>query len=75
MKEDYNGRKHRSKEGRYYAPVIAGQGCIDLRQILTKLKQADYDEWVSVEFEGEEDGKIGSVASIDYLKELIQTFD
>ncbi len=59
--------------GKKYVGTISGEGSVDLNQALRDLKTAGYSGWLSVEFEGLEDEKQGSIASIDNLVTTLKT--
>jgi sugar phosphate isomerase/epimerase len=56
--------------GNYLRGAIAGQGDVNLRQILLLIKQSGYDGYVSLEFEGMEDCKTGSRIGLDNIRRL-----
>ncbi|MCL6444156.1 MAG: sugar phosphate isomerase/epimerase, partial [Alicyclobacillus sp.] len=62
--DDYPGETYRALSGQKYVGKIAGEGEVDLRAILSELKGVGYDGWLTVEFEGQEEEKAGSLASI-----------
>jgi sugar phosphate isomerase/epimerase len=71
--DDYPGHAYASTTGEKYVGKIAGEGEVDLRYILRALKDANYNGWLTVEFEGEEEPKRGSTESIDNLVEILRT--
>lgn len=60
----------RTASGNFLRGAIVGQGDIDMRAVLRVIKQSGYDGYLSVEFEGLEDCKLGSKAGMDNLKRL-----
>ncbi len=73
--ESYEGHVYRSIAGHRFAGKVAGEGDVDLRYILTQLKAAGYDGWLTVEFEGDEEQKTGSIRSIDNLAAILADID
>jgi hydroxypyruvate isomerase len=61
-----------SLTGEYYLGKIAGQGAVDLPFILQELSASGYTGWFTVEFEGIEEQKSGSIQAIDYTVNLLQ---
>lgn len=49
---------------------IVGQGDLDLWEILKIIKQSGYDGYISVEFEGMEDGRAGSELGMGLAKRI-----
>lgn len=66
------GKTYTSLSGALYAGQAPGEGDVDLSFILSQLKGADYDGWLSVEYEGNEDQLSASARSIDNLHSLLQ---
>ncbi|MDO3679487.1 sugar phosphate isomerase/epimerase family protein [Paenibacillus ehimensis] len=69
--EDYAGRKYKSLGGVLYAGKVPGEGIVDLKHLLGKLKRSGYQGWLTVEYEGDDEQKEGSVRSIDNLKAIL----
>lgn len=61
----------RSSSGKYLRGAIVGQGDIDIRSILKILKDHGYDGFLSVEFEGMEDCRLGSRIGMENLRRLV----
>ncbi|MDF2964398.1 MAG: endonuclease [Paenibacillus sp.] len=66
------GRTYTSLSGSVYAGQAPGEGDVDLPFILSQLKDADYDGWLAVEYEGNEDQQQASARSINNLNRLLQ---
>lgn len=49
-----------SSSGRYLRGAVLGHGDIELYDVMGAIKQSGYDGYLSVEFEGMEDGRLGS---------------
>jgi sugar phosphate isomerase/epimerase len=72
--ESYEGKAvYPSLSGVRYAGKISGEGEVNLTQILTTLKGAGYQDWLTVEFEGDEEQKLGSARSIGNLQGILKT--
>ncbi|MCR8635939.1 sugar phosphate isomerase/epimerase family protein [Paenibacillus radicis (ex Xue et al. 2023)] len=69
---DPQGRSYTSLSGDIYAGQAPGEGDVDLPFILSQLKAADYDGWLAVEYEGNEDQQEASTRSIQNLNKLMQ---
>jgi sugar phosphate isomerase/epimerase len=50
--------------------AIVGQGDIDMPEVIRIIKNSGYDGYISVEFEGMEDCRIGSRIGIDNAKRV-----
>ena len=50
---------------------ILAQGDLDIWTILTTIRDTGYDGYVSVEFEGMEDGKAGSETGMDAARYIL----
>lgn len=59
-----------SKNGRYLRGAIVGQGDIDMPAVIKVIKDSGYDGYVSVEFEGMEDCRLGSRIGMANVKRL-----
>lgn len=59
--------------GKKFVGTIAGEGSVDLKKALSDLKSVSYQGWLSVEFEGQEDEKLGTTQSINNLVETLKT--
>ncbi|MCL6458198.1 MAG: sugar phosphate isomerase/epimerase [Gorillibacterium sp.] len=60
----------RSAYGYYLRGAIAGQGDVEVAQALRLIKQSGYDGYLSVEFEGLEDCRVGSRIAMDNVRRL-----
>lgn len=63
----------RSRGGNYLRGAIIGHGDIPVKQCLWILKNAGYDGYVSVEFEGMEDCLTGIPIGLENLKAMIES--
>lgn len=59
-----------SSSGQYLRGAVAGQGDIDIRQVLRLIRGSGYDGYVSLEFEGLEECRWAVKAGLDNLKRL-----
>ncbi|GAB2698773.1 sugar phosphate isomerase/epimerase family protein [Paenibacillus thermoaerophilus] len=64
-----DGPGYRSLSGAFYIGKAIGEGEVPLDHLLGKLKAADYDGWLTVEFEANEEQKSGSQRSLQNLRE------
>lgn len=60
----------RSAGGRYLRGAIAGQGDLDLWEILRIVKHSGYDGYLSIEYEGLEDCLKGTKIAFDNVKRI-----
>lgn len=65
-KKTFQSRACRVLEG-----CAVGDGDIPVAQCLAILKRAGYDEWVSIEYEGNEDCMAGITKGLQYLKTIV----
>lgn len=70
---NHEGHTYQALNGDKFVGTIVGEGQVDLTFILSQLKQAGYDDWLTVEFEGEEEPKHGSTESINKLFDLLKS--
>jgi len=59
-----------SSGGHYLRGAIVGQGDIDMREVLRAIKASGYDGYVSIEFEGLEDCRSGTLYGLENAKRL-----
>jgi len=59
-----------TSHGNYLRGAIVGEGELDMRRILKLVKASGYDGYLTVEFEGIEDCKLGSKLGMDNLRRL-----
>ncbi|MEX2460578.1 MAG: sugar phosphate isomerase/epimerase family protein [Paenibacillaceae bacterium] len=60
----------RTAHGNHLRGAIVGNGDIDMRNVLSIVKQSGYDEFLSIEFEGMEECKQGTRIGLHNLKKL-----
>ncbi len=61
----------KASDGHYLLGTIIGKGIVPVKDCLARLKEAGYDGFVSVEFEGKEDNIPALQAAISYLREFV----
>ncbi len=71
MSSDYDGPAFKSLSGNKFLGTVAGEGNVDLNHVISELKNVGYTGWLSVEFEGTEDPKVGTEKSVSNLKKLL----
>ncbi|MDR4886718.1 sugar phosphate isomerase/epimerase family protein [Fredinandcohnia sp. QZ13] len=69
---DYEGHSFLSLSGGKFLGTIAGEGKVDLHHAIHELKSVNYEGWLSVEYEGTDDPKVGTEKSVDNLKQILQ---
>lgn len=60
----------RTRGGNYLRGAIIGHGVVPVLQCVRLLKDAGYDGWFTVEFEGMEEAKTGVAAGLSTLKKI-----
>ncbi|MFT4416469.1 sugar phosphate isomerase/epimerase family protein [Fredinandcohnia humi] len=73
MGKDYEGPAFKSLSGEKFLGTVAGEGSVNLQHVISELKEVGYNGWLSVEFEGTGDPKVGAEKSISNLKKLLPT--
>lgn len=56
--------------GNYLRGAIVGHGDIDIQTVLKEIKRFGYDGYISIEFEGMEDCKLGSRLGMEYVQKI-----
>ena len=69
---DCSGSWFRSQNGRYLRGAILGQGDLNIRKIVTLIKESGFTGNIFVEFEGMEDPLYGTKVSLLNLKRYLQ---
>jgi sugar phosphate isomerase/epimerase len=65
-----DGEWFRTAHGNYLRGAIIGHGDIDIRRIVKLIKASGYDGYITVEFEGMEECRLGSKIGMDNLSRL-----
>jgi sugar phosphate isomerase/epimerase len=61
-----------TKYGNYLKGAIAGDGDLNMRDILKVIKESGYSGYLSIEFEGLEDCRYGTKTSLENVKKILQ---
>nr|WP_275983925.1 sugar phosphate isomerase/epimerase family protein [Paenibacillus hamazuiensis] len=69
----YAGNTYSALNGDRYAGKVLGEGGVDVHSLLARLHQGGYDGWVSVEFEGDEEQRDGSIRSVEYVQKALES--
>lgn len=69
--EGWTGPTYTALSGRKFMGTVAGEGAVDLARAVADLKAGGYSGWLSVEFEGSEEPKAGTQASLAALKRVV----
>lgn len=67
----HQGHTYTSLSGDRYIGTVPGVGEIDFASVLTELRRAQYDGWLSIEYEGDGDALDGSRASVHALNAML----
>ncbi|MDF2837264.1 MAG: sugar phosphate isomerase [Paenibacillus sp.] len=59
-----------TSRGNWLRGAIVGHGDIAMRDVLRKVKESGYDDFISIEFEGMEDCRKGTKLGFDYVKRV-----
>ena len=57
--------------GNHLRGTVVGHGVVNVKGCITVLKNAGYDKWISLEFEGMEDNIPALKAGLDFLRSVI----
>ena len=71
--DSYTGFAYVGIEGLKFAGTAIGEGEVDLPDCISSLRQAGFDGWLNIEYEGEEDPFSAVSRSVDYTRQLLQT--
>ena len=69
--DDYKGTTYMAFDGTRYAGTVIGEGDVDLRACLQSLKDAGYQGYLSIEYEGEEDAAQSVAQSIENTRRIL----
>ena len=69
--EGHNGFAYTTIDGRKVIGTAVGEGTVDLKQCILALKDAGFDGWLSVEYEGEEDPLTAVKRSIENARKFL----
>ncbi|MFC5447382.1 sugar phosphate isomerase/epimerase family protein [Paenibacillus aestuarii] len=73
VSEDFQGDIYPAISGELYTGTIIGEGSVELGHLLTSLRDSGFGGWISVEFEGNEEQRLGSTRSVSNIKQLINS--
>ena len=71
-KEYKDGEVIISSGGKRYVGSVAGEGIVDLEGALKIIKKANYTGYLSLEYEAQEDSRIGVKRSITNIKKILK---
>lgn len=71
--EGTTGAVIRALTGELYLGKVAGEGAVDLKYVFGALRNAGYDGWLSVEFEGDEEPQRGSIDAVGNVTRIAAT--
>ncbi|SEC61792.1 sugar phosphate isomerase/epimerase family protein [Paenibacillus sp. GP183] len=72
VEEIFQGETYVSLSGVRYAGTVIGEGSVPLDSLLARLHELGYDGWLTVEFEGNEEQKSGSIRSVANLTSMLE---
>lgn len=70
--DSFVGDQWTTTSGRQLMPCALGEGIVPQREVLYTLKQVDFDGYVSVLYQGEEEPAVGIERSATYLKTMLR---
>ncbi|UUZ81392.1 sugar phosphate isomerase/epimerase [Paenibacillus sp. P26] len=72
VEEGFQGDTYTALSGSVYTGTVIGEGSVDLPHLLGRLHENGYGGWITVEFEGSEEQKLGSIRSVANLKRILE---
>jgi sugar phosphate isomerase/epimerase len=69
--DDYTGFAYESLDTIKYKGVVIGEGDVALEDCIHSLKNAGFNGWVNIEFEGEEDVATAIPRSVSVARHLL----
>ena len=70
--DDYAGFAYIGTEGLKFAGTAIGEGDVDLPDCIVSLREAGFDGWLNIEYEGEEDPFVAVARSVAYTRRLLE---
>ncbi len=70
--DNYTGAAYIGTEGLKFAGTAIGEGEVDLPDCVQSLREAGFDGWLNIEYEGEEDPFSAVSRSVDYTRQLLE---
>ncbi|TDF93022.1 sugar phosphate isomerase/epimerase family protein [Paenibacillus piri] len=71
--EGFAGETYTALSGGRYAGKVLGEGGVDVKGLLSQLHTGGYADWVTVEYEGNDEQKLGSIQSVEYVKQVLES--
>ncbi|MCZ8515190.1 sugar phosphate isomerase/epimerase [Paenibacillus filicis] len=72
VEDHYPGESYVALSGGRFAGKIIGEGSVQVNELLAGLNRFGYDGWVSVEYEGEEEQRHGSIRSVRQVQQFLE---
>ena len=72
--DSFAGVAYVGTEGLKFAGTAIGEGEVDLPDCVSSLRQAGFDGWLNIEYEGEEDPFSAVSRSVDYTRKLLEQY-
>ena len=69
--DNYTGFAYVGTEGLKFAGTAIGEGDVDLPDCVASLRQAGFDGWLNIEYEGEEDPSVAVARSVEYTRGIL----
>ncbi len=70
---DFAGEVYHDLQGNPFSGAVVGQGQVNLRDVLGVLREASYDGWLSLEFEGpEHPSTVGVPQSLEAARAILE---
>lgn len=69
--DDYAGFTYTALDGLKFAGTAIGEGDVDLEDCVAALRQAGFDGWLNIEYEGSEDPMTALPRSVAYTRSLL----
>ena len=69
--DSYTGYSYVGTEGLKFAGTVIGEGDVDLPDCIKSLREAGFDGWLNIEYEGEEDPATAIAKSVAYTRGLL----
>ncbi|AJY76670.1 sugar phosphate isomerase/epimerase family protein [Paenibacillus beijingensis] len=68
--ENYEGLAFKALNGERFAGKVPGEGSVDIGYVFDQLQLSGYEDWLTVEYEGDEDQQLGSRRALLKVREL-----
>jgi len=70
--DNFTGFAYVGTEGLKFAGTAIGEGDVDLPDCINSLRQAGFDGWLNIEYEGEENPSVAVARSVEYTRRLLE---